>query len=41
MVGYGKRLFGGQGPMTALTLAHSESFSTGVTQLIYHPASNA
>ena len=41
VVGYGKRLFGGQGPMIALTLAHSESFSTGVTQLIYHPASNA
>jgi len=41
VVGCGKRLFGGQGPMTALTLAHSESFSTGVTQLIYHPASNA
>ena len=41
VVGYGKRLFSSQGPMTALTLAHSESFSTGVTQLIYHPASNA
>jgi dihydrofolate reductase len=41
VVGHGKRLFGGQDPMTALTLAHSESFGTGVAQLIYHPASNA
>jgi dihydrofolate reductase len=41
VVGRGRRLFGGEGPTTALTLAHSESFSTGVAQLIYHPASNA
>ena len=41
VVGYGKRVFGRQGPMTALILAHSGSFGTGVTQLIYHPASNA
>lgn len=41
VVGHGKRLFGAEGPTSALTLAHSESFSTGVAQLIYHPASNA
>jgi dihydrofolate reductase len=41
VVGRSRRLFGGEGPTTALTLAHSESFSTGVAQLIYHPASNA
>ena len=41
VVGHGKRLFGDEGPATALTLAHCESFSTGVAQLIYHPASNA
>ena len=41
VVGHGKRLFGGEGPTSALTLARSEAFSTGVTQLVYHPASNA
>ena len=41
VVGHGKRLFGDEGPATALTLAHCESFSIGVAQLIYHPASNA
>jgi dihydrofolate reductase len=41
VVGHGKRLFGYDGPATALTLAHCESFSAGVAQLIYHPASNA
>ncbi len=41
VAGHGKRLFGDEGPTTALTLVHSEAFSTGVTQLVYHPASNA
>jgi dihydrofolate reductase len=41
VVGHGKRLFGGEGRPAALTLAHCEAFSTGVTQLIYHPAGNA
>jgi len=41
VVGHGKRLFSGEGRTTGLTLAHSESFSTGVTQLVYHPASSA
>ena len=41
VVGHGKRLFGDEGPATTLTLAHCESFSTGVAQLIYHPASNS
>ena len=40
VVGHGKRLFGDEGPATALTVAHCESFGTGVAQLIYHPASN-
>ena len=41
LVGHGKRLFGDEGSTTALTLAGSETFSTGVVQLIYHPAQGA
>lgn len=40
VVGHGKRLFG-EGSTTALTLARSEAFSTGVVQLVYHAAGNA
>jgi len=41
VVGHGKRLFNGDGDSIGLTLAHSKSFSTGVTQLVYHPAGSA
>lgn len=35
VVGHGKRLFDGEADQTALTLAHSEAFSTGVVHLTY------
>lgn len=38
VVGHGKRLFAEDGAGTGLTLAHSETFSTGVVRLTYHPA---
>ena len=41
VVGHGKRLFGDQSHTTRLTLARSETFSTGVVQLIYRAAGNA
>ena len=41
VAGHGKRLFDGDIPATALTLARSEAFSTGVAQLIYRPATSA
>lgn len=41
VAGHGKRLFGDEGRATALTLARSEAFSTGVVQMVYHPAGNA
>jgi dihydrofolate reductase len=41
VVGHGKHLFGDEGHSTGLTLARSEAFSTGVVQLIYHPADRA
>lgn len=41
VAGHGKRLFGDEGRATALTLARSEAFSTGVVQLVYRPAGNA
>jgi dihydrofolate reductase len=41
VAGHGKRLFDGGTPTTALTLARSEAFSTGVAQLIYRPATSA
>ena len=41
VAGHGKRLFADEGRTTALTLARSEAFSTGVVQLIYHPVANA
>ena len=41
VAGHGKRLFDDEGRATGLTLARSEAFSTGVVQLVYHPAGNA
>ena len=41
VVGHGKHLFGDQSHTTGLTLARSETFSTGVVQLIYRAAGNA
>lgn len=40
VVGHGKHLFGSEGRTTGLTLARSETFSTGVVNLIYHAAGN-
>src|SRR5690349_19950089 len=34
VVGHGKRLFGDEGPSTALSLAHCAAFSTGAAHLI-------
>jgi dihydrofolate reductase len=41
VVGHGKRLFGDESHTTRLTLARSETFSTGVVQLVYRAAGNA
>jgi dihydrofolate reductase len=41
VVGHGKQLFGHDSRTTGLTLARSETFSTGVVHLIYHPADGA
>ena len=35
VVGHGKRLFDGDGSTTGLTLAHCESFGSGVVNLVY------
>ncbi len=39
VVGHGKRLFDGHGSEIKLTLAASQTFSTGVVHLTYQPAS--
>ena len=39
VVGHGQRLFDGEGSLAPLTLAHCESFSTGVVHLTYHAVS--
>jgi dihydrofolate reductase len=40
VVGHGKRLFGGEGGQVGLELAGSQTFSSGVVHLTYHPASS-
>ena len=38
VVGHGKRLFAGEGGRSRLTLARSQTFSTGVVHLTYQRA---